>query len=731
MSPYIFQPTTTDQFFDWSDPTIWIGGAIPDVPSAEVVIQAGAPSGGITETSFISIASDESYSVDSVQLASDFLTIDGDLTVAADFAIQAGGAIDMEGGTLDVGTLENDGSDIQGYGQLTATGVLTNSSEIAGEDLTLTLGGLVNSGTLAAVFGNLVVLVPSGFAQFSDGSLTGGSYIAGYAGNTAANSNTLYFDIGGVVTTDGAAMTLNSGGAIDSFDSASWSWVPIQSTLNLVSAAGSLSLAGQSYDWETPLTVAGALSLLGGAAEFNGPELVVDPGGIVNGAGIIEGPVANSGAVLAGLPLDPVSGSGGGTLDIQSSVSGAGTIEINPTSTLELAGPDSNDISFADGTGTLQLDDPSAVSGTITLGGLGDQIILEGVSYASVTGYAYAGSAAGGALTIYAAGTAYTLSLAGDYDSSSFALSAVTNLDASNAVAGTRIEAFGSFSTTPQDDFLGNGTSDVLLQNGSTVVDWILKNGEYASVNILSTAAAGWSVVGTGDFTGNGTSDVLLQNGGTVVDWLMNNGVYQGGNVLGYATGYKVVGTGDFTGNGVSDVLLQNGGTVIEWLMNNGVYQSGSVLGSASGYNVVCTGDFAGNGTDDVLLQNGGTVVDWIMQDGKYVSGNVLSIGGAAGWTVVGTGDFTGNDTDDVLLQKGNTVVDWIMQDGKYASGNVVSNNTDGFSVVGTGDYNGDGTSDILLQKGGTVVDWIMKDGAYQSGNVLTTAASGWTVAHS
>jgi hypothetical protein len=34
------------------------------------------------------------------------------------------------------------------------------------------------------------------------------------------------------------------------------------------------------------------------------------------------------------------------------------------------------------------------------------------------------------------------------------------------------------------------------------------------------------------DFTGSGTSDVLLQDGGTVVDWIMNNGQYQAGNVL-------------------------------------------------------------------------------------------------------------------------------------------------------------------------------------------------------
>jgi uncharacterized protein YukJ len=305
---------------------------------------------------------------------------------------------------------------------------------------------------------------------------------------------------------------------------------------------------------------------------------------------------------------------------------------------------------------------------------------------------------------------------------------------------GTAFEITGSgFVTTPSplppprapSDFTGNGTSDVLLQNGGTVVDWLMNNGVYQSGNVLTTAATGWDVVGTGDFTGNGISDPLLQNGGTVVDWIMNNGAYQSGNVLTTAAaGWDVVGTGDFTGNGTDDVLLQNGGSVVDWIMNNGVYQSGNVLTTAvAGWNVVGTGDFTGTGTSDVVLQNGGTVVDWIMNNGAYQSGNVLTTG-AAGWKVVGTGDFSGNGTDDVLLQNGGTVVDWVMQNGKYVSGNVLSTNAAGFNVVGTGDYNGDGTSDILLQNGGTVVDWIMKDGQYASGNVLTTAASGWHVAH-
>jgi hypothetical protein len=278
-------------------------------------------------------------------------------------------------------------------------------------------------------------------------------------------------------------------------------------------------------------------------------------------------------------------------------------------------------------------------------------------------------------------------------------------------------------------DFNGDGTSDVLLQSGGTVVDWIEKNGLYSTGNLLTTGATGFTVVGSGDFNGDGTADVLLQSGGTVVDWIIKNGQYQTGNVLTTAaTGFTVVGTGDFNGDGTADVLLQSGGTVVDWIMQNGQYQSGNVLTTgATGFTVVGKGDFNGDGTADALLQSGGTVVDWIMKNGQYQSGNILTTG-ATGFTVVGTGDFNGDGTSDVLLQSGGTVVDWIMKNGKYQSGNVLTTGATGFSVVGAGDYNGDGTADILLQNGGTVVDWIIKNGQYQTGNVLTTGATGFNV---
>jgi hypothetical protein len=40
-------------------------------------------------------------------------------------------------------------------------------------------------------------------------------------------------------------------------------------------------------------------------------------------------------------------------------------------------------------------------------------------------------------------------------------------------------------------------SSDVPLQNGGTIVDWLLHNGQYSSGDVFATDAAGWSVVAT------------------------------------------------------------------------------------------------------------------------------------------------------------------------------------------------------------------------------------------
>lgn len=290
------------------------------------------------------------------------------------------------------------------------------------------------------------------------------------------------------------------------------------------------------------------------------------------------------------------------------------------------------------------------------------------------------------------------------------------------------VNVTASYAQLPSD-LNGDATSDIVLQNGGSVVSWSMRGGLYQSGTLITGGAAGFTVKGTGDLNADGTSDVVLQSGGTVVEWLMKDGRYLSGSVITTgAAGYAVKGTGDFNGDGTSDILLQNGGTVVEWLMKDGRYQSGNTITSgAAGFDVVGIGDFNGDGTSDIMLQSGGTVVEWLMKNGIFESGKVLTTG-AVGFKVAAVGDFNGDGTTDVALQNGGTVVTWTLRNGDFQAGHVVTTGAEGFTVRNAGDYDADGTDDLVLQGGGTVVDWIMHDGQYADGHVLTSGLAGYLV---
>ncbi len=275
-----------------------------------------------------------------------------------------------------------------------------------------------------------------------------------------------------------------------------------------------------------------------------------------------------------------------------------------------------------------------------------------------------------------------------------------------------------------RSDFTGNGTSDIVLQSGGSIVDWIVNGSSVQSGAIVGSYVPGWDVVATGDFNGDGVTDLLLKNGGTIVDWSIQNGAVSNASLVGSGLyGWNIVGTGDFNGDGTSDILLQNGGTIVDWTVQNGTVTSASVVGSyVPGWTVVGNGDFNGDGTSDILLQNGGTIVVWNMQNG-VVSGAAVVGTGIAGWTVAGTGDFNGDGTADILLKNGGVFVDWQIQNNIVSAAKLVANDP-GFAawnVVGTGDYNGDGIADIALQIGSTVLEWNMANGLIASGGILGT----------
>src|SRR5262249_1839792 len=73
------------------------------------------------------------------------------------------------------------------------------------------------------------------------------------------------------------------------------------------------------------------------------------------------------------------------------------------------------------------------------------------------------------------------------------------------------------------------------------------------------------------DFDGNGTSDLIFQNSldGKVFEWQLNGTTVTGSGFVGNNTdpSWHVVATGDFNGDGYSDLIWQNStsGQVFEW----------------------------------------------------------------------------------------------------------------------------------------------------------------------
>ena len=133
---------------------------------------------------------------------------------------------------------------------------------------------------------------------------------------------------------------------------------------------------------------------------------------------------AQSRAALAVTSL-PVTGDAPLTLTGTNS-----TAMVEAAGTLQVAGPDAGSVTFGGTTGTLILDDSAAFTGQIfNLTGDGnpsssDQIDLKDIGFGSATTVSYAGNSSGGTLTV-GDGQNHTasLTLAGDYTSSSFTLS--------------------------------------------------------------------------------------------------------------------------------------------------------------------------------------------------------------------------------------------------------------------------------------------------------------------
>jgi hypothetical protein len=293
-------------------------------------------------------------------------------------------------------------------------------------------------------------------------------------------------------------------------------------------------------------------------------------------------------------------------------------------------------------------------------------------------------------------------------------------------------QLWGSAGTT-HDDFTGDGVSDILFRNDTTLDNvYFDLQGEYINNSGYKVVPAhdigtlmmqpSEHLVGTGDFLGGGstehTNDLLFRNpvNGDVGFYHLlpvgTNDAFQGWFDLGARPGYDFAAVGNFSGHGNDEVLLRNNTTGDMGFLSansNGSAAGWSPLGSFStSYNVVGAGDFTGNLQDDILFRNNATgdMVFWQLDGVGVPHPHTIGVGitgpySATSFSVVGVGDFNGDGKQDILFSS-TTVHPGYLDVGIYdVSGGhwhdlgILS--TKDCSVKAVGDYLGNGTSDILL----------------------------------
>ena len=431
-----------DSFVDWTDVSLWSQGKSPNDPSAQVFFNN---TGG---NYFVEIGQGEHISIGSFSLQSNHLLLYGALVSAGSVTVAADSGIQIFGGTLTAQNLQLQGTPITdlglfGVGTVTVAGPVYNHSTIIGGNatglssltsLTLNTAYIDNSGMLEAAVGatfTVNVSLNSGFANFAYGTLTGGIY-------EAESNATLNLKTSGVISNDAATLILDGSGTdiIASHNPVTGQYVPIQSTLSLIMASGTLELDAASYTTSGTLTDAGTLKLLG-IASFSAGTLYVTSSGKVSLDGAIAGEpidlsagrVINNGAISIGADF-------GGTAKIAAELIGSGSVTVGPavtvvnqfgqptttTATVELTGEATNAMVYSDGTGTFVLDTPAQVTGSFQHFAAGDRILLPHVPFSAVTSLSYAGTGNSGVLTVHEGSTLLHLAFSGNYATQDFTL---------------------------------------------------------------------------------------------------------------------------------------------------------------------------------------------------------------------------------------------------------------------------------------------------------------------
>ncbi|MBR0784598.1 FecR domain-containing protein [Bradyrhizobium iriomotense] len=536
----------------------------------------------------VKVDAGETLTLSAAGLTGGALTVQGTVkstgaTTITDASVTNNGLIEAIGGVLTLATMTS--ASIANAGTLRANGA----------ELDIDHQAVTNSGTLAAINGGTLKLIAT--------------TVTGAAGAVSVGSASTLDLVGTVI--DGGTVTI--AGTLESTGTSAIDNAGITNTGTIAVAGGTLTIDPATIHAITnqgliEAVTGGTLKLTAAIITNTGGTISVDDtsklyltnvsinGGSLSNAGNLYS-VSGSNTITAG-----VTNTGGtievqaGTLNLAGGITGPGTLIVDDGAKLELGGADAQTVTFAGGTGTLQLDKVAGQSFTGTIAG---EAAADGTF--TVTGDADITASVGNALD--------------------FAVSNGTNASIVLTLTG---KATGT----------GANSVGVLVENSNAA------NGGDISITQLGGAVGGAYGI---DALTQGSGDITIDAGGVIT----GSSIY-GIRSRSYGTGDQTVTTetGSVLTSGSSGIVAVNRATSIGAAASStitvnayGTINSGSSpnlsgntpAGIQTGY----TG--ATNGTNATTAVNGSVVVN-----------NHANITAAAGYGIhaynYGNGDVTVND---------------------------------------------------------------------------------------
>ena len=286
-----------------------------------------------------------------------------------------------------------------------------------------------------------------------------------------------------------------------------------------------------------------------------------------------------------------------------------------------------------------------------------------------------------------------------------------------------------------QSDFNGDGFSDILWHNASTLANTIWLSGNQATRQAVTTVTnPAWHIAGIGDFDGDGRSDILWHNTTTLANaiWKSGNSATQQAVTTVTNPAWQIAGIGDFDGDGRSDILWHNTTTLANaiWKSGNNATQQAVTTITNPEWQITGIGDFNGDGRSDLFWRNLASGANTLWPSGNYAQRqNSLAISSQA-WQVAGVADLNGDARADLLWRNSTTGANtvWWSGNGDTYQG-LAGVTSPAWLIVGVGDYNGDGKADLLWRNAATGANTIWSSGNHATQQTVTGVTHlSWTI---